>query len=352
MSSQIITPLSFELLMKQFSRVTKKSLWILDENPPLHLPPLNPLIDVISNRIDVVESMQARGYHAQFSDFCFDDLAASYQYIFFRISKEKALAHHVINSAQKLLMGEGKLIISGAKQEGIKGYIDRSKKIYAIRETLKADKQHWGAVFEPSGPTQQPLDDKQYTELRPIIKNCNNFPDVQFLSKPGVFGWNKIDAGSALLVTHLTPIYENLNPPKSVLDIGCGYGYLSVACAKLFNAAIVACDNNAAAIKACAANLANLNKNHQVIASNCTQNVSGRFDLVVCNPPFHTGFGVENDLTERFLQGTKDRLAEGGIAIFVVNLHIPIERKARQYFKNISKLSDDKHFKIIKLDNN
>lgn len=347
------TQLSFELLTRQFSRVSKKSLWVLDENPPLLLPTPNTLIDIISNRYDVVESMQARGYNAQFSDFCFDTLdAQSYQNIFFRISKEKAVAHHVMNSARKLLSKDGQLIISGAKQEGIKGYIDRGKQLYTIKETLKGDKQHWGAIFERSETIGEPLDDKQYAQLRPIEKTCNNLADFQFLSKPGVFGWNKIDAGSALLVSHLAPIYNTTPWPKTVLDIGCGYGYLSVACAKLLNSAVVACDNNAAAIQACRANLDTFDTKHQVIATNCTQQITTKFDLVICNPPFHTGFSVENDLTDQFLNGAKSRLAEGGIALFVVNLHIPLERKAKLYFKNISTLSDDKHFKIIRLDNN
>ena len=343
---------SFELLFNQFSEVTQASLWVLDENPPTSLPAANPLIKVISNRYDVVELMLAKGFDAVFSDFCFEDLPpAKYQFIFFRISKEKALAHHVINSAYQHLADHGKLVFSGAKQEGIKGYIERASKLYHKRETFKADKQHWAAIFEKPVQISQLLDDKSYPILRPIIKANEIAGNFEFYSKPGVFGWDKIDAGSALLIDHLHTLSSDLYSPSNILDIGCGYGFLSVSSAKLFNANVVACDNNAAAIRACSYNLDQLDPKHRTVASNCTQAISEKFDLIVCNPPFHTGFEVENDLTEQFLKGSSERLSHNGTALFVVNLHIPLERKAKSYFDNIKTISNDNHFKVIQLDN-
>ncbi|NRA22539.1 MAG: methyltransferase [Oceanospirillaceae bacterium] len=344
--------LSFELLFEHFSAVSATSLWILDENPPSHLPPANPLIHIISNRIDVVALMKAHGFEASYSDFDFSTIPLTrYQYIFFRISKEKALAHYVINSAYQLLQDKGKLIISGAKQEGIKGYIERSSKLYTKLETLKADKQHWAAILERNEPIIQPLADKNYPVLRSINTAQERFPAFDFFSKPGVFGWDKVDAGSLLLIELLQDIYQQSPAPNNVLDIGCGYGYLSICCAVLFNTPVVACDNNAAAISACRRNLAQLNAAHQVIATNCTQGIIEKFSLIVCNPPFHSGFEVENNLTDQFLKGAKERLAPGGMALFVVNLHIPLERKARNYFNHIQTISDNQHFKVIKLEN-
>ena len=177
--------LSFELLFEHFSAVSATSLWILDENPPSHLPPANPLIHIISNRIDVVALMKAHGFEASYSDFDFSTIPLTrYQYIFFRISKEKALAHYVINSAYQLLQDKGKLIISGAKQEGIKGYIERSSKLYTKLETLKADKQHWAAILERNEPIIQPLADKNYPVLRSINTAQERFPALIFSLNP------------------------------------------------------------------------------------------------------------------------------------------------------------------------
>ncbi|MEH6445407.1 MAG: methyltransferase [Oceanospirillaceae bacterium] len=342
---------SFELLFASFSKATTKSLWILDENPPLNFPPSTDNIEIISNRFDVVQRMQALGFKAYFSDFDFSELLQnSYQFIFYRISKEKALAHYIINKAHNLMKTDGSLIISGAKQEGIKGYIERATKLYPHVEVFKADKQHWGASFNQVELLTNHLDDKNYTQLRSISDKQPN-TELRFVSKPGVFGWNKIDQGSKLLIEHLPTVFKHLSTPEKVLDIGCGYGYLSVHCARLFNCEVTACDNNAAAIIACSENLSTIEKDYQVISTDCTADIQQKFDLIVCNPPFHTGFNVENDLTKRFLKGTADCLSSNGIAIFVVNLHIPLAREAEHYFKNITTVSDDKHFKVITLSN-
>ena len=341
---------SFELLFSRFSNSTDKALWVLDENPPANCPAPTANIEVISNRYDVVELMQSMGYSARFSDFQFGQLQeGSYSRIFYRISKEKALAHHIINSAQKLLTVEGQLIISGAKQEGIKGYIERAGKLYQHLETFKADKQHWAACFKQAGHLTEPLDDQEYAQLREIAGSAEQPNSQQFYSKPGVFGWNKVDAGSKLLLAHLADIYRDRNKPKNLLDIGCGYGYLGVSAANMYQCSVTATDNNAAALSACRFNLQQQEIVHKVIATNCTAGITEQFDLILCNPPFHSGFQVENDLTEQFLRAAQQRLKINGVALFVVNLHIPLERKAKNMFNHIQTISDDRNFKIVLL---
>ena len=192
------------------------------------------------------------------------------------------------------------------------------------------------------------MDDKKYAQIRPI---ANSDSELIYHTKPGVFGWNKIDQGSLLLIEHLKSLYDEKMPPHKILDIGCGYGYLSINCALIFNSFITACDNNAAAVDTCRANFNFHNIDGAVIATNCTDGIADHYDLIVCNPPFHNGFGVESDLTDRFLQGAKQRLAKGGIAVFVVNLHIPLERKAKSSFQQIETIANNQHFKVIVLTN-
>ncbi|NQX92778.1 MAG: methyltransferase, partial [Flavobacteriales bacterium] len=48
----------------------------------------------------------------------------------------------------------------------------------------------------------------------------------------------------------------------------------------------------------CSYNLQHHQIEHKVVATNCTAAVTEQFDLVLCNPPFHSGFQVENDQHE------------------------------------------------------
>lgn len=95
---------------------------------------------------------------------------------------------------------------------------------------------------------------------------------------------------------------------------------------------VIATDTNAAAIECCTANATQSNVNISAVADDCAHHIDSVFDLVVCNPPFHSGFGVESQLTDRFLASAAQHLTPDGQAIFVTNLHIGIEKKAADYF--------------------
>src|SRR5690606_9948663 len=68
-------------------------------------------------------------------------------------------------------------------------------------------------------------------------------------SKPGLFGWNKIDQGSEFLIQSLPAMLGTMpRPPASLLDLGCGYGYLTLMTKDLPLQGRVLTDNNAAAL--------------------------------------------------------------------------------------------------------
>jgi 16S rRNA (guanine1207-N2)-methyltransferase len=171
-------------------------------------------------------------------------------------------------------------------------------------------------------------------------------------SKPGLFGWNKVDQGSAFLADVLTDFFQHLGTePKQILDLGCGYGYLSLMASKHTNASIVATDNNAAAIAACSKNFSEFGVRGEVVAGNCADNINEKFDAVLCNPPFHQGFNTDNVLTQCFVDSSYQHLNQGGKALFVANRFVPIERCAERLFKtgNIEKIAENKRFKLLLL---
>ncbi len=318
------------------------ALWVLGEHGGAGMPAPNAAVAVLSNRVDVSDEMRAAGWAAQFSDFDFAPWpAGSLEAIFFRVAKEKPVVHHVINAAAERLAPGGRLLLSGAKQQGIKTYAKHAaERLGGALEFRKMGHQYL-AVVQRGAAVGAALDDRDYPRLRPVIEDGT----LRYLTKPGLYGWDKVDAGSALLVAHLPDC-----APQRVCDLGCGYGYLSVqAWLKLQPQQVVASDNNAAAVLACCANFAAHGVAGEVCAADCGTGIEGVFDLVLCNPPFHQGFGVEYDLTERFVAAARRLTAQGGQALFVTNAFLPIEKVARRHYARITTLADDGRFRVTQL---
>ncbi|MCV6588854.1 MAG: methyltransferase [Marinobacterium sp.] len=370
-----MTDPAFSLLRPALQRATGNCLWLADENLlQARLTP-NPAITALCNRLDLHQALAKQGWQSQFCDFDFSGIAdASQDHVIYRVSKEKPVVHHVINQAFRVLKPGGILELTGEKGEGIKSYIDKARKLFDGQcEAEKADKNYWYAELtrpEHQGPA---LDDSEYPLIRDAVKDEHFF----FSSKPGLFGWNKIDKGSAFLIEQLPAMLDGLphdrSEPLRSLDLGCGYGYLSLHLHRLLSSAvvsealssktqppetpphkvlhheIVATDNNAAAISCCQQNFQRYQLPGNVIAADCAKGITGVFELVICNPPFHTGFNVENSLTDRFLNATAQHLSHSGIACFVVNKHIPLERKATGYFSQVETCADNGHFKLVRM---
>lgn len=343
-----MTDTAFTLLKPELDSASGRALWIADENLLNQTSSANPAVTVISNRYDLCQQLDTAGWTSQFSDFDFTPYADhTVDKIIYRVSKEKPVVHHVINQAIRILKPGGTLCIAGLKNEGIKTYLDKAKKLFAGQiEQSKSDKNSWmGILHSPGAPDTALLEDQDYTSLR-VVTSDENF---NYISKPGVYGWNKIDKGSAFLIAELTRFTERLPaPPTTALDLGCGYGYLAINCAPL-GCRITATDNNAGALLACQENIRQLGIDAEVIVADCAEGISERFPLIICNPPFHQGFSIEGDMTDRFLDAARKHLQSDGIACFVVNLHIPLERKAKKLFSTIETIADNGSFKLILL---
>lgn len=323
-------------------------LWVADEHAAGIMPAVtaHPALTLLTNRWDVAAHARAQGIAAHFADMDFAVLAgAPFRHVLYRVSKEKPVVHHVINGARHVLLPGGQLQVFGLKAEGTKTYGEKARAYFGNGCTEKH-----GPVYvvqcEHSGRAPgSPLDDQDYPQLREIAT-----PALTFWSKPGVFGWNRIDPGSAFLVEHLPAMLATLPaPPRTLLDPGCGYGYLTLASRDLALTRRVATDTNAAALAAMQRNADAYGLAVDVIAADGVQGVQGPFDLVLCNPPFHQGFAIEQTLTTRFLADTARVLSAQGAALFVVNTFIPLEKEAQPYFSRIGVLAHNRSFKLVRL---
>lgn len=342
-----MTDTSLQLLSTPLNRTGAQTVWVVDEQlDATQLGQIRPHsgLQAISNRCDVVDELQARGFAVLLADFNFAQAPHNLDVVAYRISKEKAVVHHVINAALERLRPGGELWLSGGKNEGIKTYLEKAARRAGGALQIERHGSVWVGVVARGAELKEPLDDQRYDELREIAR----LNDVCVWSKPGIYGWQKIDTGSALLAEQLSVVFPN--QPRAVLDLGCGYGYLSLRATGLWPTTnIVATDNNIAAIHACEKNLSPLCERAEIVLANCGEGIDARFDAVICNPPFHQGFDVDGDLTSRFLQSARAHLLPAGRAVFVVNQFIPLERKAEGVFRSVTEVCRAQGFKVLVL---
>ena len=71
-----------------------------------------------------------------------------------------------------------------------------------------------------------------------------------------------------------------------VLDLGTGSGAIAIALSKTKELQVVAVDNDERALQVCAENCRKHEANVELVCSNWFENVRGRFDTIVSNPPY------------------------------------------------------------------
>ena len=230
----------------------------------------------------------------------------------------------------------------------MKTYADQACKLFGDSSKPQKNGNYYLATITRHAVGNKPLDDKDYSKLRPIKSN----EETPLQSKPGIFGWNKIDQGSAFLIEKLPAFlgtFPKSQQPQSLLDLGCGYGYLACAASLHGFQQITATDNNAAALNACRENFSALGIEGEVIAADAGSEIQQQFDAIICNPPFHQGFNIEGALTEKFLSASRRLLTAEGKALFVVNNFIPLEKKAADYFSEVEEIARNGSFKLIRV---
>ena len=338
-----------ELIAREVAVSPPESLlWVADEH---HIPPQslallgrNP-VRFISNRFDQYTRAKQAGLNAGFSDFSLTTNRRPVQQIFFRVAKERPLTHHVINQAFSALPVGGVFWLAGHKNEGIKTYIAKASGLFGGRAKITKSKNQLSLAAMTKVMAQgEPLNDNEYPDLRQLPFGENH----RLWTKPGIYGWDKIDQGSLLLGQSLAKKFRDSNDmgKMSVLDLGCGYGYLSSSVAKLNPGNLVATDNCVAALRATAKNLEHFGPS-KVLASDAGAPILESFDLILCNPPFHQGFVVNNRLHKKFLTNTKRLLKPKGQAWYVVNQFLPVEKHCDATALSCREMTRNSRFKIV-----
>lgn len=161
-------------------------------------------------------------------------------------------------------------------------------------------------------------------------------------SQPGVFSWDRVDPGSALLAAHLPPLSGD------GADLGSGLGYLARAvllAPKVKSLALV--DNDRRAVETSRRNVLDPRATFAWADAVGGDAPLEGLDFVVMNPPFHAGGSEDRGLGQRFIQRAHQVLRAKGTLWLVANRHLPYEPVLSQLFSSAERRVDSGGYKVF-----
>lgn len=161
-------------------------------------------------------------------------------------------------------------------------------------------------------------------------------------TQPGVFSWDRVDPGSALLVKTLTPL------AGKGADFGAGIGFLSkaaLACPKVESLLLI--DSDRRAIDAARRNIDDPRATFAWADVRAAGIEPGSLDFAIMNPPFHDGGAEDKQLGQTFIRQAANALRRSGTLWIVANRHLPYEKVLAEVFKVSPSRADIAGYKVF-----
>ncbi len=232
-----------------------------------------------------------------------------------------------------LLSAGGRLICAGANDDGAASLEKHTGNAFGL--TDKMSKFHCRVFWFDKGERTPPDYWRGLAGLQP----AGTWP---WFSQPGIFSWDRVDDGSALLARHLPNDIAG-----SVADFGCGWGYLSnhllAHCRGITRLDMIDAEHRA--IEAVRTNIPDPRATAHwldVIA----EAAPTTYDAIVCNPPFHAGRAAQPALGQGFIEAAARALRPDGRFYMVANRGLPYEPMLKMHFASCEALADNNKFRV------
>lgn len=243
--------------------------------------------------------------------------------------------------AADALKAGGTLLVAAGNKEGA-GRLKKMMQALGFEGIAEASKNKARVCWARKGDLAQGVLDAW------LAQDCEREIAEGFISRPGVYGWDKIDKGSAILAEHLPGDLKGHGA-----DFGCGYGYLSRAVlAKNKKAkSLDYIDADARAVALCAKNIADFEVKTQgrwLDLTGAHTDLANCYDWIVMNPPFHEGKKTDSDIGISFIKSAHRALRRKGVLWMVANNQLPYERVLSEQFWSIEPVYTGAGFKVFR----
>lgn len=231
----------------------------------------------------------------------------------------------------------GVIVVAGGKEDGIASLRKRIGELVTVEGNLS---KHHGQVFWFVRPGSAAA-----AKLRSA--NPSVLVEDRYKTTPGMFSFDRVDAGSRFLAGHLPADIKGL-----AADFCAGWGYLSVALAErtadLSGLDLYEADH--AALQAAGRTLAQLMPDlpvRQFWHDLAGEPVETRYDAIVMNPPFHRGRAAEPELGLAIIRAAAKALKPGGRLFMVANRQLPYESVLAVVFSSHAEIARNDAFKVL-----
>ncbi|SFG53422.1 class I SAM-dependent methyltransferase [Methylobacterium gossipiicola] len=166
--------------------------------------------------------------------------------------------------------------------------------------------------------------------------------NLALCSQAGIFSYDRLDPGSALLLSLLPPL------AGSGADFGCGLGVLARSVLHSPKVtALTLIDIDRRAVEMARRNVDDPRATLRWADIRAGNLGLSRLDFVVMNPPFHDGGFEDQALGQGFIARAAEALRPGGTLWLTANMHLPYEKPLNAAFKTVEVKAASGGYKVF-----
>ena len=254
------------------------------------------------------------------------------------LPKAKDLTEYLLNALAYRLGGR-EMFLVGEKRAGIEA---AARQLSPFGRARKLDSARHCQLWQVTVETPP-----QAVALESLARHfevpAGDTP-LKVISLPGVFSHGRLDRGSALLLDNLDRL-----PGGHVLDFGCGAGVLGAAVKRRYpDTQVTMLDVDAFATASSRLTLAANGLEAEVVTGNGIDAAPKHLDVILTNPPFHTGVHTDYAASENLLKKAREHLKKGGELRLVANTFLRYQPIIEQYLGPCATMAEGQGFRIYR----